>query len=44
MLHRRHARGYEARPDHSKAVIHIAMIDLMTHRLTGENTSTWRGT
>ncbi|MFC4117357.1 transposase [Nonomuraea zeae] len=44
MLHRRLARDYEARPDRSEAMIHIAMIDLMTRRLTGENTPTWRGT
>jgi transposase len=44
MLHRRLARDYEARPDRSEAMIHIAMIDLMSRRLTGENTPTWRGT
>jgi hypothetical protein len=25
-------------------MIHIAMIDLMARRLTGESTPTWRGT
>ncbi|MCP2353614.1 transposase [Nonomuraea thailandensis] len=44
MLHRRLVRDYEARPDRSEAMIHIAMIDLMARRLTGENTPTWRGT
>jgi transposase len=44
MLHRRLTRDYEARPDRSEAMIHIAMIDLMTRRLTGESTPTWRGT
>ncbi|WP_435054316.1 transposase [Nonomuraea angiospora] len=44
MLHRRLTRDYEARPDRSEAMIHIAMIDLMVRRLTGENTPTWRGT
>ncbi|MEV4078085.1 hypothetical protein [Nonomuraea fuscirosea] len=38
MLHRRLVRDYEARFDRSEVVIHIAMIDLMTRRLTGENT------
>ncbi|MFI7229214.1 hypothetical protein ACIBO5_38865 [Nonomuraea angiospora] len=33
MLHRRLARDYEARTDRSEA-----MIDLMTRRLTGEDT------
>ncbi|MBO3749683.1 IS5 family transposase [Streptosporangiaceae bacterium NEAU-GS5] len=44
MFHRRLARDYEARPDRSEAMIHIAMIDLMSRRLTGESTPTWRGT
>ncbi|MEW9556236.1 transposase [Nonomuraea sp. NPDC050783] len=37
------ARDYEARPDRSEAMIHIAMIDVMTRRLTGENTPTRGG-
>ncbi|GAA2699231.1 hypothetical protein GCM10010412_095610 [Nonomuraea recticatena] len=44
MLHRRLARDYEALPARSEAMIHIAMIDLMARRLTGESTPTWRGT
>ncbi|MEV4252438.1 IS5 family transposase [Spirillospora sp. NPDC049652] len=44
MLHRRLARDYETLPARSEALIHIAMIDLMTRRLTSENTVTWRGT
>ncbi|MFI6797601.1 transposase [Streptosporangium canum] len=44
MLHRRLVRDYEALPVRSAAMIHIAMIDLMTRRLTGESTPTWRGT
>ncbi|TMR20884.1 hypothetical protein ETD86_17310 [Nonomuraea turkmeniaca] len=44
MLRRRLARDYEALPSRSEAMIHIAMIDLMSRRLTGENTPTWRGT
>ncbi|MFC6369837.1 hypothetical protein [Nonomuraea thailandensis] len=44
MLRRRLVRDYEALPTHSAAMIHIAMIDLMARRLTGENTPTWRGT
>lgn len=31
--HRRCVRDYESRPDHHEAVIHIAMIGLMTRRL-----------
>jgi transposase len=42
MLHRRLARDYEALPARSEAMIHLAMIDLMTRRLTGESTPTWR--
>ncbi|GGO70035.1 hypothetical protein [Nonomuraea cavernae] len=37
-------RDYEALPSRSEAMIHIAMIDLMSRRLAGDNTSTWRGT
>jgi transposase len=44
MLHRRLARDYEAPPARSEAMIHLAMIDLMARRVTGESTPTWRGT
>ncbi len=44
MNHRRLARDYEALPARSKAVIHVAMINLMTRRLNAETTPTWRGT
>ncbi|MEW1914758.1 IS5 family transposase [Kitasatospora sp. NPDC085895] len=44
MLHRRLARDYEALPARSEAMVHVAMIGLMTRRLTGESTPTWRGT
>nr|BFD96304.1 IS5-like element ISSco3 family transposase [Kitasatospora sp. Xyl93] len=44
MLHRRLVRDYEALPARSEAMIHLAMIDNMTRRLTGESTPTWRGT
>jgi transposase len=44
MFHRRLVRDYEALPTRSEAMIHIAMIDLMTRRLTRENTQTWRDT
>lgn len=37
MLHRRLARDYETLPARSKAMIHMAMCDLMAHRLTGES-------
>lgn len=42
MLHRRLARDYETHPHRSEAMIHLAMTDLMTRRLTGENTISWR--
>ena len=38
------ARDYEALPARSEAMIHLAMIDLMTRRCTRESTPTWRGT
>ncbi|MET8053984.1 IS5/IS1182 family transposase, partial [Streptosporangium sp. NPDC005286] len=38
------ARDYEALPTTSEAMIHLAMIDTMTRRLTGETTPDWRGT
>ncbi|MER7585216.1 transposase [Kitasatospora sp. NPDC097691] len=44
MNHRRLARDYEALPARSEAMVHVAMISLMTRRLTGESTPTWRGT
>jgi transposase len=42
MLHRRLARDYETLPERSRAMIHWAMTDNMTRRLTGESTPTWR--
>lgn len=42
MLHRRLARDYETLPTRSEAMIHLAMTDLMTRRLTGESTISWR--
>jgi transposase len=44
MHHRRLARDYETHPHRSEAMIHIAMIDLMSRRLTREATPDWRGT
>ncbi len=41
MHHRRLARSYEI-PAPLEAMIQLAMIDLMTRRLTGEATPTWR--
>ncbi|MEU5583328.1 IS5/IS1182 family transposase, partial [Streptomyces huasconensis] len=43
MHHRRLARDYEALPTRSTAMIYIAMIALMTHRIAYESTPTWRG-
>ena len=42
MLHRRLARDYETNPHRSRAMIHWAMIDNMSRRLTGESTPSWR--
>lgn len=42
MLHRRLVRDYETLPQRSATQIHWAMIDLMSRRLTGEYTRTWR--
>ena len=42
MLHRRLVRDYETRPDRSVSMIHWAMIDNMSRRVTGEVTRTWR--
>ncbi|GGJ03736.1 hypothetical protein GCM10010121_012590 [Streptomyces brasiliensis] len=44
MHHRRLARDYERHPHRSEAMIHLAMIDLMARRLTGEASPNWRGT
>jgi transposase len=44
MLHRRLARDYETLDSSSEAMIHIASIDNLTRRITGEATQTWRGT
>lgn len=43
MLNRRLSRGYEALPARSTAMTYIAMIALMTHRLTKMIHPTWRG-
>jgi transposase len=42
MLHRRLVRDYETNPLRSRAMIHWAMIDNMSRRLTGESTPSWR--
>ncbi len=42
--HRRLARDYETHPHRSEAMIRLAMIDLMSRRLTREATLNWRGT
>ncbi|MFD6888103.1 IS5 family transposase [Streptomyces sp. NPDC059957] len=43
MNHRRLARDYEAHPHRSEAMIHLAMINIMTRRLTAESAPSWRG-
>jgi transposase len=42
MMHRRLVRDYETNPRRSRAMIHWAMIDNMSRRLTGESTLSWR--
>jgi hypothetical protein len=42
MMHRRLARGYEAKPEHSESMIRVAMISNLAKRATGETTPTWR--
>lgn len=42
MHHRRLARDYETHPHRSEAMIKVAMIDLISHRLTHESTPNWR--
>jgi transposase len=42
MLHRRLVRDYETNPARSRSMIHWAMIDNMSRRLTGESTPSWR--
>jgi transposase len=44
MLHRRLASDYETLDSSSEAMIHIASIDNLTRRITGETTQTWRST
>lgn len=44
MNHRRLARDYEAKPYRSEAMVYLAMINLMTRRLTAESTPSRRGT
>lgn len=44
MHHRRLARDYEAHPHRSEAMIRLAMIDLMSRRLTRQAALNWRGT
>lgn len=41
VLHRRLVRDYETLPEHAVTMIHWAMIDNMSRRLTGETTQTW---
>jgi len=42
VLHRRLVRDYETLPERSETMIHWALIDNMSRRLTGESTPTWR--
>lgn len=42
MLHRRLVRDYEKLPDRSVSMIHWAMIENMSRRVTDETTPTWR--
>ena len=42
MMHRRLARDYETKTEHSESMIRLAMIDNLARRATGESTITWR--
>ncbi|MCA6092070.1 transposase [Streptomyces sp. SCA3-4] len=42
MMHRRLARGYETKPEHSESMICLAAISNLAKRATGESTSAWR--
>lgn len=42
MMHRRLVRDYETNSRRSRAMIHWAMIDNMSRRLTGESAPSWR--
>ncbi|MEU9858447.1 IS5 family transposase [Streptomyces sp. NPDC047974] len=44
MQHRRLARDYETHPHRSEAMIKLAMIDLISRRLSRESTPNWRDT
>ncbi|KMO94662.1 hypothetical protein ACS04_29005 [Streptomyces roseus] len=44
VLHRRLVRDYETLTTSSEAMIHIASIENLAKRITGETTPTWRGT
>lgn len=44
MHHRRLAHDYETHSHRSEAIIHVAMINLMSRRLTPESTPNWRDT
>ncbi|MGW4698724.1 IS5 family transposase [Kitasatospora cineracea] len=41
MMHRRLARDYETKPEHSESMIRLAMISNLAKRATGETTITW---
>ncbi|MFC5878788.1 transposase [Streptomyces virginiae] len=43
MNHRRLTRDYETHPHRSEAMIRVAMIDLMSRRLTQQSTPNWNG-
>lgn len=44
MHHRRLALDYKTDLHRSEAMVHLAMIDFMARRLTGEVALNWRGT
>ena len=41
--HRRPARDHETHPQRAEAMVKVAMIDLMSRRLTRESTPNWKG-
>ncbi|MFD9270284.1 IS5 family transposase [Streptomyces goshikiensis] len=42
MMHRRLARDYETKAEHSESMIRVAAISTLAKRATGETTPTWR--
>ncbi len=42
MMHRRLARDYETKPEHSESMIRLAMTSNLTKRATGKTAISWQ--